>query len=304
MKGKLILTGVTNNPGRVVCSILSRNLELVTSQFPGGIEAVCRASSDITGFMEVLPEAKVHVCDLTDIESMKNAFQNGDTVIHMAGIHWSRQVADASAACGIRRLIVVHTCGIYSKYKAAGEEYRRIDTYTEDVCRRHSIALTILRPTMIYGTVRDRNMVRFIRMVDKLPVMPVVNGAQYEMQPVHYEDVGQAIFSALQNERNAADRAFILSGEKPILLREILMMIAGCLGKNIRFINCPFWIAYPGAVVIYAVTLGHIDMREKVQRLCEPRAYPHDEATAALDFRPRPFSAGIADEVKEYMQTR
>lgn len=304
MSGRLIITGATNNPGRVFCSLIADAREYIRSEFPGGVIVAVRASSDVSFLESVLPEAEIKICDLEDVETLKSAFAGADTVVHIAGIHWSRNVADASVFCGAKRLIVVHTCGVYSKYKAAGEEYRKTDKYVEDKCRRHGVSLTILRPTMIYGTVRDRNMVKFIRMVDKLPLMPVVNGARYPLQPVHYKDVAGAILAVLRRIDKAGGKAFILSGEKPILLRDVLTVIAAHLGKRIRFISCPFWIAYPGAVFIRLVTFGKVDMREKVRRLCEPRSYPHDEATEFFGFAPRPFEDGIAEEIEEYKHTR
>lgn len=69
----------------------------------------------------------------------------------------------------VKRVILVHTTGIYSKYKEAGEEYRNIDAEVYKLAKENNIDLTILRPTMIYGTIGDRNICVFIKMVDKLP---------------------------------------------------------------------------------------------------------------------------------------
>lgn len=300
MNDKLVLTGATNNPGRVLVDYIAENRDKINELFPGGIVSVFRASSDTYHFKCSLPDAEIATCDLTDVEGLKTAFRGADTVLHMAGIHWSREVATAVAACRVRRLIVIHTCGIYSKYKAAGEEYRQIDECVEKTCKKSNIILTILRPTMIYGNSRDRNVIKFIKLVDKFPIMPVVNGARYELQPVHYADLGKAFFNVLVNEEITSGKDFILSGEKPILLRDMFTEIGKNLGKDVKFISCPFWIAYPGAIVVWAVSLGKIDFREKVQRLCEDRAFPHEEATKAFGFAPRSFEDGIVNEVREY----
>lgn len=300
MNKKLVLTGATNNPGRVLVDYIAENREQISDMFPGGIVSIFRASSDTSHFKKSLPDAQIITCDLTDVDSLKTAFRDADTVLHMAGIHWSREVATAAATCHVRRLIVIHTCGIYSKYKAAGEEYRQIDAYVEKTCKENNITLTILRPTMIYGNSRDRNVIKFIKMVDKFPIMPVVNGGRYELQPVHYADLGKAFFDVLLNEERTAGKDFILSGEKPILLRDMFTEIGKNLGKNVKFISCPFLIAYPGAVVVWTLSLGKVDFREKVQRLCEDRDFPHEEATKAFGFAPRPFEVGIAGEVGEY----
>lgn len=225
-----------------------------------------------------------------------------DTVVHVAGIHFSREVVEAAAYCHVRRLILVHTTGIYSKYKAAGEEYRKIDSFVYRTCKEHNIVLTILRPTMIYGNTTDNNVVKFIKMVDKLPLMPVVNGARYELQPVHYKDLGDAYYTVLMNEEATANKDFNLSGGEPIMFRDMLLEIGKNLGKKVKFISCPFGLAYVGAWLVYIVTLKKKDYREKVQRLCEPRIFSHEEATRAFGYSPRTFQVGVVDEVKQYKE--
>ncbi len=300
MNNRLVLTGVTNNPGRILVERLAANKELVDSMFPGGVVSVFRESSDTSHYDATLPQADKYICDLANVEKLKTVFKDADTILHMAGIHWSDGVVVAAAACHVRRLIVVHTCGVYSKYKAAGEQYRQIDAFVKKTCKDNSIILTILRPTMIYGNLRDRNIIKFIKMVDVLPLMPVVSGGRYDVQPVHYADLGEAFFDVLNNEDTTKGMEFILSGDRPILLRDMFTIIGETLGKRIHFISCPLWIAYLGAVVIYGLSMGKADFREKVLRLCEPRAYGHDEATKAFGFSPRSFDAGISEEIEEY----
>ena len=299
----LVLTGVTGKKsGGVLTENIGKNIERINEMFPDGIRAVARASSNTTVLDRFIPNVKKCIGDLTDIAFLKEAFKDADTVIHVAGIHRSREVVEAAAYCNVRRLVLVHTTGIYSKYKEAGEEYRRIDEYVYKTCKENNIVLTVLRPTMIYGNVYDNNIVTFIKMVDKFPIMPVVNGAKYELQPVHYRDLGDAYYSVLVNEESTADKDFILSGGEPILLRDMLEEIGKILGKKVKFISCPVWIAYLGAWAVYGLSLKKKDYREKVQRLCEPRVFTHEEATLSFGYSPRTFQDGIVDEVKQYME--
>ena len=301
IKNQLVITGASNNPGRVFVECLAVHPEEVAAAFPGGIVSVFRASSDTSHFDTQLPKARKVICDLKDIGALTKAFQQADTVFHIAGIHWSRELAVAASLCGVRRLIVVHTCGVYSKYKAAGEEYRRIDRFVRETCEQHGILLTVLRPTMIYGCSRDRNLIRLIRMADRLPFIPVVNGGYEALQPVHYADLGRSFFDVLIQERSTISKDFILSGEQPILFRDMLLSIGKTLGKPVRLMSCPYWIAYPAAWLLYLLTARKIDLREKIQRMCEPRAYGHEEAAAAFGFHPRSFESGIKDEIMAYL---
>ena len=302
MKKMLMLTGVTNNPGKVFVEYLGKNIELINTIFPGGVKAICRESSNISDYERQLPLGQKYISDLKDVDRLKIGFQGVDTLFHIAGIHWSKEVFEAAIYNGVRRIISVHTCGIYSKYKAAGEEYRQIDDYCYKICKENGVILTILRPTMIYGNKYDRNIIKFIKMVDKFPIMPVVNGGRYEVQPVNYKDLGKAFYDVLINEDATANKDFILSGKSPIFLRDMLSEIGNNLGKNVKFVSCPYWIAYPGAVGLYFISFKKIDLREKVQRLCEPRAFEHKEATMAFGFNPCSFASGIKEEVLEYMK--
>jgi len=137
-------------------------------------------------------------------------------------------------------------------------------------------------------------------MVDRLPFMPVINGARYELQPVHYKDLGTAYFNVLMNEELTVNKDFILSGGAPIFLRDILLEIGKNLNKRVRFINIPYSISYIGAWLVYLVTFKKLDYREKVQRLCESRAFSYDEAASAFGYQPMTFQDGIIDEIKEY----
>lgn len=299
----LAITGATGKKsGGYFAQVLCERRDEVTAIFDGGVRALVRASSNT----EVIDAAPLHmdkyIGELTDVEFLKSAFADVDTVVHIAGIHWSREVVSAAAACHVRRLILVHTAGIYSKYKQAGEEYRLIDDFVYNTCKEVNIILTVLRPTMIYGNVSDNNVIKFIRIVDRLPLIPAVNGARYALQPVHYKDLGKAYYLVLMNEGTTAGRNFNLSGGKEIELRDMLSVIGQELGKKTRFIYVPFFLAYGGAWLIYLLTICEKDYREKVQRLCEPRAYPHQEATDAFGYTPMTFEEGIVDEVQEYLK--
>ena len=295
--GYLAITGITGKSGSVFAEYLKQNEDLIREMFPEGIRLLTHKRK---GTVFDFAKMEIFEGDLTDEAYIGDALKGVDTLVHIAGIHWSKEVVRAAAISGIRRLICVHTTGIYSKYKEAGEEYRQIDEFVYSTCRQNHIILTILRPTMIYGNKEDKNVIKFIKMVDKLPIMPVVNGAKYELQPVNYKDLGKAYFNVLINEAVTADKDYILSGEKPILLRDMFIVMGKKLGKKVRFISVPFFIAYSGAVVIYCLSFKKIDFREKVQRLCEPRAYDHDQAENDFAFRPMSFEEGVCEEIREY----
>lgn len=291
---QLFVTGMTGKTGRCFLNVLQR-------QGLDGIacRALCRPTADTSAIMESgLPIEIVHG-DLDDVASLKTAMQGADTVLHIAGIQKSENVVDAALAAGVTWLILVHTTGIYSKYKAAGEGYRQIEQRIDERLAGTGVALTVLRPTMIYGGPDDRNISVFIRMVDRLRVFPVVSGARFALQPVHREDLGEAYYAVLTHADITKNKSYDLSGAYPMDLIDILKIFSDELGKKTRFVSVPFWLAYAGAWGVYVLSIGKIDLREKVQRLVEPRAYGHDAAKADFGYAPQDLEQGLRREVRD-----
>lgn len=296
----LLVTGLTGKSGAAL-SRLARDGAL---EEPYHIRAAVRETSRTDVVRALLPEAELLCGSLTDPGFLAELTRGVDVVLHIAGIGLSVGLVRAAAENGVKRLILVHTTGIYSKYKAAGEGYRRIDEEVAALARAYGLGLTILRPTMIYGVLGDRNMEKFIKMVDRLSPMPVVNHGAYLLQPVHAEDLAHAYVQVLNHLEGTSGRDYILSGRDPILLIDMFRVIADELWVKRRFVSVPFPVAYAGAWGLYLLTLGRIDLREKVQRLCESRAYPHEEAVRDFGYDPMPFEEGLRREVRAYLQEK
>lgn len=301
---KLAITGVTGKSGYYFWNHIIANQEMIQEKWPEGINLLSRNQEKLENIEKGTLHTYYFTGNLTETNVVEAFCKDCDTLIHIAGIHWSLPLVQAAVKAGIKRLILVHTTGIYSKYKAAGEEYRQIDSQIYKIAKDNNIALTILRPTMIYGDISDRNVVVFIDMINKFKLMPTVNGAHYELQPVHCKDLGKAYFDVLMHPEICNNKDYVLSGGKPIELRQMFEEIAKNLGVQRMYISCPYAIAYLGAWIIYLLTFAKKDYREKVQRLVEPRVYLHDEATKDFGYSPVNFEEGIVDEVKQYLESK
>lgn len=301
---RVLITGISGKNGRYLLEEMNKNRE------KDGLDNIhfkvfLREGSD-TSFLdkcELNIERYTGSIDTKD-EALKFVDGGYDTLLHIAGIQRSVQIVSAALEKGVKRFILVHTTGIYSKYKEAGEGYRQIDAEVTKMCKAAGAKLTILRPTMIYGSLSDGNISVFIKMIDKLRIFPVISGAKYELQPVWCKDLGKAFYDVLMNPDITDNKEYDLSGGKPILLIDIFKEIARQLGVKNTFISVPFPIAYLGAWCIFIVTFGKIDFREKVQRMVEPRAYSHEKAAKDFGYAPLEFKDGVKEEIKMYKQSK
>lgn len=309
------VTGITGKSGQY---FLRRLLKEKTKLKDYKFILLCRndriASTNDKGY-QIIEEAlkdnelnlKIYDIDLTNVADLKIFFkeQHIDMLFHIASVKLSKYVVPAALKSGVDNYILVHTTGIYSKYKAAGEEYRQIETRLGKLVERYkskgrNVAMTILRPTMIYGDLNDKNVSTFIKMVDKLRIFPTVNGARYDLQPVWCKDLGDAYYDVMMKWEITKNKEYILSGKEPIQLRKMFEVMAKQLGVKNLFISCPYPIAYAGACLIYILTLRKVDYREKVQRLVEPRAYSHQKATEDFEYKPVGFEDGVREEIQMY----
>jgi len=297
MQFTAVITGATGKSGQYTIErLMERMDELAGCQ----LRAVVRSREKAAFIAESGLPVSLYVGDIADESFLLEAFTGADVLLHIVGIHTSRKVVPLAIRSGIKRIIVVHTTGIYSKYKSAGAEYLRIDADITKMCQEAGVALSILRPTMIYGGLDDENVVKFITMMDKLPIMPVVSGARFVLQPVHRRDLGRAYADVLLS-KNTTGKDYVLSGKEPITLRDMLSVIAEYLQKPAKFVSLPYWIAISGAWTLFILSFTKVDYREKVQRLVEPRAYSHDEATQDFGYDPVDFREGVWGEVASYL---
>jgi nucleoside-diphosphate-sugar epimerase len=297
----ILLTGITGKSGKWLIAQLMNSQSFLKKQ---SYRAIVRSTSNT----ELLDESGLNIektCgDLEDETFLEQALKNIDTVMHITGIGMSLKVVKAAIKNNVKWIIMVHTTGIYSKYKSANKEYLSTEKQIQQLTKNTELTVTILRPTMIYGSINDNNVAIFIKMVDKLRIFPVVSKARFSLQPVHAKDLGTAYYQVLLNEKICKGKNYVLSGKSPIRLIDMFKVIEKYLMKKNYYLSIPFPIAYIGSYLLYLLSFKKFDYREKVQRLVEPRAYSHADASRDFGYSPMSFEQGVKAEVEEYIASK
>ncbi len=60
---------------------------------------------------------------------------------------------------------------------------------------------------MIYGDFCDRNMSKFIKMIDKLRIMLIISKGSSLLQPVNARDLGKAFYTVLMLPKETQGKA-------------------------------------------------------------------------------------------------
>jgi len=295
----LLVTGITGHTGRYFLQ------ELIDHKYEGPIRCIVRETSDTSMLDNSGLNIEKAVGELTDQDFLDGAMVDVDEVIHIASIFYSTKVIKAAVKNNVKRAIFVHTTGIYSKYKSASEEYQDIERTVKQTIEvnKSEIQLIYLRPTMIYGYLNDRNMIIFIKMVDKLRVFPVISKGKNLLQPVNGRDLGKAYYQILLN-KEIITGDYILSGDEPISMLEMLELISNYLNKKTFFINIPLGMGVFMGRLLKFITFNRIDYIEKIQRMGEDRNFHHDAAKAGFKYSPMLFRDGLKIEVDEYLKSK
>ena len=294
----LLVTGITGHTGKYFLQ------ELIDNKYEGSIRCIVRETSNTSPLDNSGLNIEKVVGDLDDPDFIDSVMNGVDTVMHIYNIHHSPMIVESAIKNKVKRAILVHTTGIYSEFKYASEGYKKIEQKIKELKSdtKCLTKITILRPSMIYGDLCDRNMSKFIKMIDKLRIMPVINGGNSLIQPVNARDLGKAFFTVLMSPVESDGEAYDLSGERPIRMIDAFKLISKELNKKTVFISVPLSLGVLMAKVIKTLTLGRIDYIERVQRMGENRNYSRDSATSDFGYNPMTFEKGIQIEVKEYLE--
>lgn len=293
----ILITGITGHSGKYFLK------ELIKNKYEGPIRVIIRSTSDTKLLDTSGLNIEKYVGELTDVDFINSAMKDVVEVIHIASISYSTVVIKAAVKNNVKRAIFVHTTGIYSNFKSASEEYKNIEQNISEiiVSNNSDIDLIYLRPTMIYGYLNDRNMIIFIKMVDKLRLFPIVSNGNNLMQPVNGMDLGKAYYQILM-KKNISEGDYILSGDKPITMKDMFNLISKVLKKKTFYLSVPLKIGVLFAQILKLITFGKKDYVEKVQRMGEDRSFPHDAAKIDFDYSPMPFINGLKLEIDEYLK--
>ena len=235
----ILVLGGSGFVGSVLCEKLVR-------RSTGGRVGVPSRRPGRAKHLQTLPTVEVVQADVHDDAELARLVAGRDAVVNLIAIlHGTeaaferahvvlpRRLARACSVAGVERLVHVSALGanlqapsMYLRSKAAGEA----------VLEQAGLALTMLRPSVIFGA-GDRFMNLFARLQAIFPVMPLA-GASARFQPVWVDDVADAIVHALDDPATAG-QTFECTGPQVYTLAELVRLAGRWSGHERPVIGLP-----------------------------------------------------------------
>jgi uncharacterized protein YbjT (DUF2867 family) len=236
---------------------------------------------------------EIFLGDAGDEDDLYRALQGTDALLHVAGIEYAPAVVDAARRAGVERILVVGSTSAHSAY--AFRSGPKLEM--EEVVRGSGLAWTIARPSMIYGSERDRNVHRLLRFLDRSPVFPIFGPGTNLWQPVYHEDCARGVLEAMKRPVSV-HRSYDLPGAEPLTYLDMVKTAATVLGRSPRIVRLPIEPVRKALVTAERLRLPLPIDSGQVVRLREDKAYPYEDARRDFDYAPRPFREGVALEVE------
>lgn len=153
----------------------------------------------------------------------------------------------------------------------------------------HGVEWVILRPTLIYGYGRDRNVTEIINFVKRFGFFPILGKAQGLRQPVHADDVASACLGALFSSA-AGNRAYNIAGGETLTYREMVCRVFNALGRQPRLLSIPLGLFWVGVGLLHLLPRYRYWSVAMAERMNQDLVFDCDDAARDLAYNPKPFN--------------
>ena len=193
---------------------------------------------------------------------------------------------EAGGAPALRRVVATSSMSAESKRaspvaaeRAVSGRLREGEAALIRACERRGIGWTILRPTLIYGVGRDRNLTPLARRAAHWRVFVLPRGTGLR-QPVHAGDMASAVLRALGG--NAAGRILEIGGGERLPAAEMFARVRASLPVRTLPLPIPAFAARISAQLLPP-------LRGPLTRLDQDLIADNAELERLLDVHPRGF---------------
>jgi len=289
---KVFVTGATGFTGSRVVPMLLKN----------GYEVRClyRASSDRSLLSGLdIDWVLGDVSDSPSLSAAMQSAQGADALVNIASLGFGHAdtIISAGTHAGIKRAIFISTTAIFTQLNAPSKKIR---VAAELAIETSGLKYTILRPTMIYGSDRDRNMWRLIRFMRYSPIVPVFGDGNYLQQPIYVDDVAQAVVSCLGSDKTLG-KSYNIAGKHPLTYNHVIDTIARQMNKRVWKIHVPSKPVLSLLRFFERIRIPFPIKAEQVLRLNENKDFSCAEAQKDFGFSPLSFEEGIDLECRSLL---
>ena len=175
--------------------------------------------------------------------------------------------------------------------RALAQRLRKAEHDLATYCEESNLLWTILRPTLIYGGGRDRNISEIATFIRRFGVFPIASPARGLRQPVHADDLAVAAVAAI-DKKAAWNTALNLPGGETLTYHEMVRRVFHAMGRKPVIVPLPERLLSVGAKVFRSLALAGYGP-EVFRRMNRDLVFDDARARTILGYAPRPFQPKV-----------
>lgn len=193
------------------------------------------------------------------------------------------------------RIVAIGSTSVHAKKDSPDPAERALAHALRDAERRlaaaataRGSALTVLRPTLLYGRGSDRTLSRLVGLGRRWRLLPLPLRAGGLRQPVHVDDVASTVLGALR-ARSARPGFFDLPGGEALGFDQMVLRTLAAAAPGTALVRLPGPLFRTGIRLLRG--LGRLEAAGEgvLARLDQDLVYDASPARTALDHYPRGF---------------
>lgn len=231
--------------------------------------------------------------------------QKGDSVtphwICVAPIWVLPDYFDLLEAQGAQRVVVLSSTSRFTKDGSADPEEQAValqlaeaEARVREWAESRGVEWVILRPTLIYGLGRDKNIAEIARFIHRFGFFPLFGKANGLRQPIHAADVAGVCITALTLPA-VVNRAYNISGGETLAYRDMVTRVFSALGRRPRLLTVPLWAFRLAMAMLRRLPRYRHWSVAMAERMGRDLVFDHAEAARDLGFKPRAFVLAAGD---------
>lgn len=250
----VLVTGASGFIGRRLVAALTRAGHVVIEARRGAAVGANQVDVDFTRDLD----ARDWTHRLAGVDAVVNAVgilrEHGEQTFERIHTRAPQALFAACAAAGVRRVVQISALGAERGESGYFRSKRAADEYLAAL----PLHWTIVQPSLVYG--EGGTSARLFNLLASLPVTPLAGGGEQRVQPIHIDDLIEAVVH-LFGRGDVERQRIALVGSQALSLRDFLARLRGALGSR------PTWsVAIPSWLMHIAARVGELSRHSLLDR--------------------------------------
>ena len=188
--------------------------------------------------------------DLTDKKSLIESIPRDSIIVNLAANPYHPKLSYEVNVIGTKNLIdvcnvknvkkIIHISTQATKIKNQGV-YAKTKNESDKIIKSSKVKYIILKPSLVYGEGEKGLFNKLLKLIDRLPFIPVFGNGEIKINPIYIEDFCYLIKKLIEDDKNF-NQIYDIGSREEITYNEYYTLIIKQLGKEKKLIHIPVFL--------------------------------------------------------------